>query len=496
MSHISNLDKTLAVMGFSGFKSVEQQQLVETVIDGKDAIGILPTGAGKSAAFIIPTLHRRLCTLVISPLMSLMEDQVQKLRKQGVAAYAIHSGIDPEEKLEALLSLKMAKGKPRLVFSTPETVLSESFQERFGSIHFDLLAVDEAHCVSTWGNSFRPNYLRLWEVARVCKFPQLLAISATVDKYVEKDIHRRVPFRDGVACVKTSPYRDNLTVSVETLGQSKNALGQNRSARQRLMQLLDGSGPTIIYCSSRDRVVTLFKWIRHECESRGYTPAIYHARVDTDSKQHALQCFLSRKKPLIIATSAFGMGIDRPDIRLVVHYDTPHTLIDYAQQIGRAGRDDLPSQCVTFHNPDKIRSNSGLQTISIPACWYVERMHRLLAQHIQKHTKKENGTFNLSNFIHHQIRIERSKGRNASHAEVREAHAKTAVAILQRIGAVYDSDHGTKVRDLSPGSDRHLKLIGATKMSERMIEREMDRLHKFFGAESPSQELLWEIIGN
>ncbi|NBD73496.1 DEAD/DEAH box helicase [Patescibacteria group bacterium] len=484
------------MLGFTKFISLEQEMLVKDVCDGLSVIGILPTGGGKSAVYIIPTIERDLTTLVISPLKSLMEDQALKLRKVGVCGIACHSGLEDSAWDAAVQAFRDARGTPRLLFAAPEMVLSKRFVEHFGGVSFDLLAVDEAHCASTWGDAFRPNYLRIKQIARRLGKPQTVALSATIDEKILGDVKDRVFFVNvPVIVVRADPFRPNLELSVEKPGNNqKKVEDRNRLARHRLMELLDGAGPAIVYCWTRNGTFSLFDKLGRALKARGYLPILYHAKIGERDKEQALGDFLQHPKPVVFATNAFGMGIDRPDVRLLVHFDPPSTLVDYAQQIGRAGRDGLPARCVVFHHASRIERVSNFRDFGLPTAKFVEMVYARLVYRYQKLAVAERHTFNVNGIFTQMQYAARKQISDKNELELYLQRLVTSQSLLYRIGAIVDGEGGFEMYPLTPGSKRHLQLLEETRMTGRKEHRETKRVLRFLEAPNPTQELLWKTL--
>jgi ATP-dependent DNA helicase RecQ len=356
-SDVLRVRSVMERLGYDTFKSPEQEELVMGVTAGKDALGILPTGGGKSAAFIIPTIACRWKTVVVSPLIALMTDQVNKLRKQGFRAYALHGEASQATWTRAALAATQSWHV--FIYASPETLLTEKFARHFPNFNPNLLAIDEAHCVSTWGESFRPQYLRLPTIAKLLNNPQCLALSATIDPLIERDVTRRLPMRKDRIRVTMSPFRENLRLEVRQPGVNER-FGTHRDlvAMKVLARILreDTEGATLVYCYTRMQAGQVYERSIRYAQKHGYSPILFHAEIPKEDKRMALDTFVNHPRPLVFCTSAFGMGIDRPDVRTVVHFDTPSTLVDYAQQIGRGGRDGKPTRCIAFYNPRRLAS--------------------------------------------------------------------------------------------------------------------------------------------
>ena len=496
------LRDALQLFGYTALKP-EQSLLIDAVIDGKDVLGVLPTGYGKSACFQIPGIVTRSRTLVVSPLIALQEDQVRRLRKLGIKAFCLHSGLTEARKTAVYYYFAhLPPGEPCFLYLSPELLLTEVFHRRFDGV-FDRVAVDEAHCVSTWGDAFRPDYQRIRVAVQRLRIPQCMAFTATVDTKIERDIRKRVPLRSGLVRVGADPFRANLHLEVvrhASVEDSSRVAGLKKF--ERLLALLSREGymgPTIVYCSTRNGAASLWSrmrkgWARQFCRMRGYTPYVFHAGLPYEDKELALEGFLKDEKPIIFATSAFGMGIDRSDVRQVIHYSAPNTLIDYAQQVGRAGQDGLPALCTTFYLLEEtFEHRVARQQWDVPSYDFIETIHRRVRTILAKYSKREGRRYNLRTFVNHMRRLVESSDRirRKEHYLVR---VKASLAILQRVGVIREDGDGLVVFDITPGSHTQLKLIEMTKMEERKLARESDRLMRFFDASCPDQHLLWEIL--
>jgi RecQ family ATP-dependent DNA helicase len=484
--------------------SPEQEKLITTSIEGRDVLGVLPTGGGKSACFQIPGIVTRSKTLVISPLIALQEDQVRRLRKLGIKAFCLHSGLTDARKMAVYYYFKNPPpGEASFLYLSPELLLTEAFHERFDGVRFDRIAVDEAHCVSTWGDAFRPDYQRIRVAVQRLRIPHCAAFTATVDPKIERDIRRRIPIRPGFLKVAADPMRPNLTFAVtRPASVEDHTTLMGRRKFNRLLSLLskeEYAGPTIVYCSSRDATVNLWSRVQKGrdywfCREKGYTSYVFHAGLPYEDKELALEGFLNDPKPLIFATSAFGMGIDRADVRQVIHYHVPQTLIDYAQQVGRAGRDGKPSLCTTFHLlGETFEARTTKSRWDVPTYDFVEMIHRKLRVVLGKYDQKERRRYNIRTFANHmRIRVEASKTITWKNQYLNRVNS--SLAMLQRVGVIRESGDGLVVFDITPGSKPHLDLIAMTEMEARKLIREADRLVRFFDSPSPDQNLLWEII--
>lgn len=332
------------VFGYPGFRS-GQHEAVAASVAGKDAIVLLPTGHGKSLCYQVPAIVAaragRGTTLVVSPLIALMQDQVGQLNGRGIEAAALHSHQDAEEQREVVR--RLLAGELDLVYVSPERAAAPSFRRMVERIDVAMLAIDEAHCVSQWGHDFRPDYMRLDELRALTPAPAI-ALTATATPRVVEEIGKRLGLRTPTL-VRGDFRRPNLRFVVRHPSSG--------AQRQILLRAeLDAAGlrsrkspgRAIVYCSTRKTVDTVAKGLRRD----GYPVGHYHAGRTALARERAQQSFLAGRTKILVATNAFGMGIDMPDVRVIVHYQTPGSVEAYYQEAGRAGRDGEPSRCVMF----------------------------------------------------------------------------------------------------------------------------------------------------
>ncbi len=325
-----------AHFGFDDFRE-GQREVIGAILDGKDVVVVMPTGSGKSLCYQLPAMMLGGATVVISPLIALMKDQVDALRSRQLPATFINSSIAPAEQRTRIDALR--RGQFKLVYVAPERFRSSNFVAAVQSIGVSLFAVDEAHCISTWGHDFRPDYLRLKSVLQSLGKVQTLALTATATPYVRSDIIQQLGLSNPETFVSGFD-RPNLSIDVV-----KTETEREKVARiKRLAKTDDGSG--IVYASTRKAV----EQVARELQEQGLHVAAYHAGMGDSVRVKAQEDFMAGRTQMIIATNAFGMGIDKPDIRFVAHYQMPGSIEAYYQEIGRAGRDGLPSSCVLLFN--------------------------------------------------------------------------------------------------------------------------------------------------
>lgn len=327
------------VFGHPDFRG-GQDDIIRAVLSGRDVLGVLPTGGGKSLCYQIPALLFPHTTLVISPLVALMQDQTQRLAERGVAAACIHSGV-PDDHIDTIIRQAMS-GTLRLLYIAPERLESTAFRMKLHNVPLSLVAVDEAHCVSEWGHDFRPSYRRISTIFETRPRLPIIALTATATPDVRRDIAASLGLRDHIEIVRGF-HRPNLTFRVEHTGSKIEFI--TRLVRQR------PEGSTIIYAGSRRRVET----IADELRKRGIAALGYHAGLDGAQRSDVQDRFLSGASSVLVATNAFGMGIDKSDVRHVVHTDLTLTLEAYYQEAGRAGRDGKPADCILLYQREDRR---------------------------------------------------------------------------------------------------------------------------------------------
>ena len=329
-----------SVFGFDSFRP-GQEAIVDAVNAGEDVLAIMPTGGGKSLCFQLPALCRDGVTVVISPLIALMRDQVRALREAGVAAGSLTSGNTEEETEEVFQALDA--GRLKLLYMAPERLANGGAVQMLSRINVTLLAVDEAHCVSQWGHDFRPDYLKIGALRKQLGGVQVAAFTATADAETRFEIGKRLFEGQSPRTFLEGFDRPNITLAFQPKDQPRRQLIDFVGARK------GQSG--IVYCSTRNKTEVLAQALRTE----GHVALHYHAGMDSEDRRHAEVRFQREDGLIVCATVAFGMGIDKPDIRYVVHADLPKSVESYYQEIGRAGRDGAPADTLTLYGADDIR---------------------------------------------------------------------------------------------------------------------------------------------
>ena len=349
--------------GYPGFRP-GQEELVRAVLGRRDALGILPTGGGKSLCYQVPARMIPGLTLVVTPLISLMQDQVERARTVGLAADALSAAQSPSERRGALE--RATRSELDLLFVSPERLAMDAFRELVGRLRVDLLAVDEAHCISEWGHDFRPAYRKIGAMARRLGCPTL-ALTASATPAVRDDIRESLGLTAPVEVLRSFD-RANLWWAVQAAGPL------HTRARQTYRLLRSGGGSAIVYAATRRSV----EQVRDALASLGLGCDAYHAGLSGAERARVQERFMRGHVRTVVATNAFGMGIDKPDVRTVIHVQLPSTLEAYYQEAGRAGRDGLPARCIALHGRGDRRLSDRFLDAAWPRPRQLKALHRAL----------------------------------------------------------------------------------------------------------------------
>ena len=352
--------------GYTDFRPM-QLEIIESVASGKDTLGLMPTGGGKSVIFQVYSLSQKGICIVITPLIALMKDQVENLNKRGIKALAVHSGMSP---MEIKLTLDNAVwGEYKFLYVSPERLNSELFTERLEKMDVNLVTVDEAHCISQWGYDFRPSYLNIIQIRKILPDVKFLALTATATVKVAEDIQEKLQFSHKNV-LQVSFQRENLNYLVRRV---ENKMGYLLETLQKVK----GSG--IVYVRSR----RLTKEIADELKKNKINADFYHAGLSNIVRSSKQDFWISDKTRVIVATNAFGMGIDKPDVRFVIHFVPPDSLEAYYQEAGRAGRDGKKSAAVLlFNNAEKTKLKKHV-TVAFPEIVSIKRIYQALCNYLQ-----------------------------------------------------------------------------------------------------------------
>ena len=333
------------IFGYDTFRE-GQETLVDSTLSGRDVMGIMPTGAGKSLCFQVPALLFPGITVVVSPLISLMKDQVSALNAAGVHAAYINSSLTEGQYRKAMELAR--QGRYKIIYVAPERLMTESFLSLIQAVEISMVAVDEAHCISQWGQDFRPSYLKIVDfISQLPRRPVIGAYTATATKAVREDILCILGLQNPKVMV-TGYDRKNLYFAVEKPKDKMNAL------LEYLWKNPEKSG--IIYCNTRKTV----EEVQEALLEAGYPAVRYHAGLSDREKKENQEEFIYDRKPIMVATNAFGMGIDKSNVRFVIHYNMPKDIESYYQEAGRAGRDGEPGECILYYKAQDVKMNEFL----------------------------------------------------------------------------------------------------------------------------------------
>ena len=353
--------------GYDTFRPL-QAEIITAVLEGKDVLALLPTGGGKSICFQVPTLAKDGICLVISPLIALIKDQVENLKNKGINALAIYSGMPFLEIKKTLQNA--AYGNYKFLYVSPERLETALFLDYLPALNINLIAVDEAHCISQWGYDFRPAYLNIAKIREQIPTVPVLALTASATKNVQEDICEKLLFTNAAQSFQQSFARPNLSYSIFNVA----------SKQTKLLSILKNvSGSGIVYCKSRKHT----KEIADLLKLHALNADFYHAGLSNDERNTKQENWIKNKTRIICCTNAFGMGIDKPDVRVVVHYDVPDCLENYYQEAGRCGRDGKRAYAVLLYNDKEITTLLQQPTIKFPDEDTVKNVYIHLMNHLQ-----------------------------------------------------------------------------------------------------------------
>ncbi len=353
--------------GYDTFRSL-QEEIITAVLEGNDVLALLPTGGGKSICFQVPAMAKDGLCLVVSPLIALMKDQVEHLKRKGIPALAVYSGMSFLEVKKTLQNA--AYGNFKFLYVSPERLETNLFLEYLPSMNISLLAVDEAHCVSQWGYDFRPPYLRIANLREWLPNVPVLALTASATKIVQVDICDKLLFKKGYQRFQQSFERPNLSYSIFNVAGKQN----------KLLEILKNvPGTAIVYCKSRKHTKEIADLLRMNAINADF----YHAGLSNDERNTKQESWINNKTRVIVCTNAFGMGIDKPDVRVVVHYDVPDCLENYYQEAGRAGRDGRRAYAVLLFSNKELDDLQKQSDIRFPKETDIKTIYTALMNHLQ-----------------------------------------------------------------------------------------------------------------
>ena len=352
--------------GYDDFRG-SQKQIISTVLSGQDVLALMPTGGGKSICYQVPALAKDGICIVVSPLVALIQDQVSQLKKRGIKAIALTGGIPPND-LNDLLD-NCVYGNYKFLYLSPERLQQSIVQERIQQMNINLIAIDEAHCISQWGNDFRPAYLECSILKELVPGPPMIALTATATPRVVADIVENLEL-ENVEIFKDSFSRSNINFKVK---RSEDKLYQLKKYMEKI------SGSSIVYVRSRKMSISLANFLI----KNGISASFFHGGIPKSDKEEKLNLWLSGKVRVMVATNAFGMGVDKPDVRLVIHYQIPDSLESYFQEAGRAGRDGEPSTAIIItSNEDEDKAKQQFLS-TLPDVAFVKQVYSKLNNYFQ-----------------------------------------------------------------------------------------------------------------
>lgn len=398
---------------YDNFRGI-QEEIIESIGKGHDTLGLMPTGGGKSITFQVPALAQPGLCLVITPLIALMKDQVRNLRDRGIKALAVHSGMTREEIVVALENCIF--GDYKFLYISPERLDTDIFRAKLRNMKINMITVDESHCISQWGYDFRPAYLKISEIRELLPTVPVLALTATATPEVVKDIQTKLGFREDSRIFRMSFERKNLAYIVRN----------TESKQEELLHILNSvSGSAIVYTRNRKRT----REVAELLVNNEITATFYHAGLNNDVKDQRQKSWLSGESRVMVATNAFGMGIDKPDVRLVIHVDLPDSPEAYFQEAGRAGRDGQKAYAVLLYAKSDKATLSKRITDTFPDKEYIRKVYEDVNYYFQMAMGDGLGctfAFNLDEFC-----------RNFKHFPVQ---ADSALKILTRAGYLEYTD--------------------------------------------------------
>jgi ATP-dependent DNA helicase RecQ len=354
-----------------------QEEIIQAVLEKKDVLALLPTGGGKSLCFQVPAMMNEGMCLVISPLVALMRDQSESLRRKGITVFTIQAGMSRKEVMNALRTA--AESNCKFLYLSPERLETNLFKEYLPSLHITLIAIDEAHCISQWGYDFRPSYLHIADLREELKDIPVLALTASATKEVQRDICEKLQFKDQII-FRQSMARANLSYSAFHTELKHN----------KIVEILENvSGSSIIYCKSRRRT----KEIADLLNSNGIQADFYHAGLGSEERNKRQGAWIKNETRVIVCTNAFGMGIDKSDVRTVIHADLPDCLESYYQEAGRSGRDGKKSYAVLLYTEKELNGLKELPEIHFPKFEVIRVVYQAVMNYLQAPSGSSEGSY-------------------------------------------------------------------------------------------------------
>jgi ATP-dependent DNA helicase RecQ len=442
-----------------------QEEVIRSIISGQNTLAIMPTGAGKSLCYQLPALHLPGTTIIVSPLISLMKDQVDKLEEAGVEAAQINSGLTEREQRENVERIE--KQESDFIFTTPERLTAPEFLDSLKETKIDFVVIDESHCISEWGHDFRPSYLALGSAIKALGAPPVLALTATATTEVIEDIQKQLDLSD-MQVINTGIYRPNLQYEVLRVTNEV----EKKQHLARLFREIGGAG--IVYCATVKTVEALTDFFK----GSDFVVRPYHGKLAAGERKENQEMFMRGDLKAMIATSAFGMGIDKPDIHFVIHYQMPGSLEAYYQESGRAGRDGEPARCILFYQLDDRRTQMFFMGGRHPKSEHIISVYEAL-----KILKAEESPARLS-----QIQ--------ESASDVPKAKVRVILSLLKEMGVVQEARYAQF--KLLKTNLRHNEIEELSRQFEKKGEKDREKLERMmlYGQSAACRwKLLHEYFG-
>lgn len=446
-----------------GFKHLRglQKETLQALLEGRSVLTVMPTGTGKSLCYQLPALFSEGLILVISPLIALMQDQVQKAKSFGVKAAALNSSMSAQERENVLK--KTASGQVKLLFVTPERFQKADFREVLGSIKIEFFAIDEAHCISQWGHDFRPDFTRIKDYIKEFQVDQVLALTATATAKTRKDIVEQLDHK--VMELVGGFERENLSLNVLEVSGIDQKIQAMYMFRQQIQ------GPMIIYFS----LVQSLEAASRALHKLGLEHLIYHGQMRDNLRSKNLKAFITGESPLILATPAFGLGVDKPNIRSVVHAEIPGSIEAYYQEVGRGGRDGKPCECQLLLDNDDLAIQMDFIKWSNPEPQFIKYLFRLLKEN-PKRFEVEG-----PEFLRSQMNFYNS----------RDFRVETSLNLLQRWGAIEYQGNYKKLNVIAEPDSLYLD----ENLYQIKLKQQNKKLYDLFQLlQKPQEEIMPSIL--